>query len=73
LLNIYEEETQDFSMLSAEREVLGTSLSALYQVATCHRKCFGGGHVLESLSGRIYNLAGNELNHFDGLSHRVFL
>ena len=37
--------------------VLGTSLSILYQVATCHRNCFGGPHVLESLTGRTYNLA----------------
>lgn len=36
---------------------LGISLSILYQAATCHRKCFGGGHVLESLAGRTYNLA----------------
>jgi hypothetical protein len=37
--------------------VLGTSLSALYQAATCHRKCYGGPHILEALSGRAYNLA----------------
>ncbi len=37
--------------------VLGISLSILYQVGTCHRKCSGGPHVLESLAGRTYNLA----------------
>jgi hypothetical protein len=37
--------------------VIGTSLSALYQAATCHRKCYGGPHILEALSGRAYNLA----------------
>jgi len=57
LIDIHQQSTHDLAMLTAERELLGTSLSALYQVATCHRKCFGGGHVLESLSGRIYNLA----------------
>ena len=40
-----------------EINILGISLSILYQVATCHRKCFGGDHVLESLTGRTYNLA----------------
>ena len=45
------------SEYESEINVLGISLSILYQVATCHRKCFGGGHVLESLTGRAYNLA----------------
>ena len=36
--------------------VIGTSLSALYQAATCHQKCHGGNHILESLAGRTYNL-----------------
>lgn len=40
-----------------ELEMLGTALNILYQTGTCHRKCFGGAHVLESLSGRSYNLA----------------
>ena len=40
-----------------ELNVLGISLSILYQVGTCHRKCFGGPHVLESLTARTYNLA----------------
>lgn len=38
-------------------QVLGTSLTALYIAATCHRKCWGTGHVLEALGARIYNLA----------------
>ncbi len=37
--------------------VLGISLSIIYQIATCHRQCFGGDHVVESLCGRAYNLA----------------
>lgn len=36
--------------------LIGTSLSALYQAATCHRKCHGGPHLLEALCGRVYNL-----------------
>jgi hypothetical protein len=36
---------------------IGTALSILYQASTCHRKCFGGEHILEALSGRAYNLA----------------
>jgi len=36
--------------------MIGTSLSALYQAATCHRKCHGGNHLLEALSGRVYNI-----------------
>lgn len=31
-------------------------MSVLYQAGTCHRKCHGGAHVLESLCGRAYNL-----------------
>jgi len=54
---VRQQSAETLATLSDERELLGTSLSALYQVATCHRKCFGGGHVLEALSGRIYNLA----------------
>ena len=37
--------------------IFGTSLSALYQSATCHRKCHGGGHLFERIIGRTYNLA----------------
>ena len=36
--------------------IVGVSLAILYQAGTCHRKCFGGAHILESLSGRAYNL-----------------
>ena len=39
-----------------DRELIGTSLNALYQAATCHRKCHGGPHILEALCGRLYNL-----------------
>lgn len=38
-------------------DVIGSALDALYQAATCHRKCHGGGHILESLCGRAYNLS----------------
>lgn len=40
-----------------ELKLIGTCLGALYQAATCHRKCHGGPHVLEALCGRTYNLA----------------
>jgi hypothetical protein len=36
--------------------MIGTALSALYQAATCHRKCYQGPHVLEALCGRAFNL-----------------
>ncbi len=39
-----------------DHELIGTALNALYQAATCHRKCHGGPHILEALSGRLYNL-----------------
>lgn len=48
---------QHVESLPVESELLGTSLSALYQAATCHRRCFGGPHIFEALCGRIYNLA----------------
>ena len=38
--------------------IIDTSLSALYQASTCHRKCHGGAHILEALAGRAYNLGG---------------
>lgn len=41
---------------SVELMMIGTSLSALYQGATCYRHCFNNGHVLEALAGRTYNL-----------------
>jgi hypothetical protein len=37
-------------------EIIGMCLNALYQAATCHRKCRGGGHLLERLCGRAYNM-----------------
>lgn len=45
-----------------EIEMIGTSLSALYQAATCHRMCHKSGHVLESLFGRTHNLGIASLN-----------
>lgn len=41
--------------LELDLKVLGTSLNTLYQAATCHRKCHGGGHLLESICGRAFN------------------
>lgn len=35
--------------------LLGTSLSYLYQIATCYPNCRGDDHVLESLVGRCFN------------------
>lgn len=52
-------QTASAEILQEESEVitmLGTSLSALYQAATCHGKCYGGPHILEALAGRSYNL-----------------
>ncbi len=37
--------------------MIGICMCALYQAGTCHRKCHGGGHVLEALAGRAYNLS----------------
>jgi hypothetical protein len=47
----------DDSRYMTDLKILGTSLSILYQAGTCHRRCFGGPHILESLAGRSYNLA----------------
>jgi hypothetical protein len=47
------------SMLQAHRddlELLGRALHVLYLAATCHRNCWGGGHVMEFMAGRVYNL-----------------
>jgi hypothetical protein len=41
---------------ATENALVGTSLSALYQAATCYRSCSGGAHILEALAGRSYNL-----------------
>jgi hypothetical protein len=42
--------------MRTEVRMIGTSLSALYQAATCHRECHEGAHILEALCGRMYNL-----------------
>ena len=42
---------------SRELDILGISLSIIYQVATCHKRCIGGPHVYERLMARAYNLA----------------
>lgn len=48
--------TEDvFPKHNTDLALLGICLSALYQASTCHRKCHGGGHVLEGLCGRAYN------------------
>jgi len=39
-----------------DTKLYGTSMSILYQASTCHRECLGGPHILETLSGRAYNL-----------------
>jgi hypothetical protein len=47
------------SLLQSHRddlELLGRALHVLYLAATCHRKCWGGGHVMEFMAGRVYNL-----------------
>ena len=36
---------------------IGVCMTVLYQAATCHRRCHGGAHLLESLCGRAYNLS----------------
>lgn len=59
--------TQNVSAPNLEKHsndllMIGTCLCALYQAATCHRKCHGGGHVLESLAGRTYNLSAAAYN-----------
>jgi hypothetical protein len=41
----------------ANLEIIGTSMCVFYQAGTCYRKCWGGGHVLESLIGWAYNLS----------------
>ncbi len=53
--------TQRVTGLQSRKQIddlrmIGTSLSAFYQAATCHRKCHGGAHILESLTARVYNL-----------------
>lgn len=43
--------------MKPQLEFFGWALAALYEVGTCNRKCWGGPHLLESLSVRVYNLA----------------
>jgi hypothetical protein len=45
------------SKMSNDLSLIGTSLSALFQAATCQRSCSKGPHILEALAGRSYNLA----------------
>jgi hypothetical protein len=57
LVRLSESRSSEFRGQATDRlDIIGTSLSALYQAATCHRKCFGGDHVIEALCGRAYNL-----------------
>ena len=51
------ESSNNLAESKTDRRMIGTAMSALYQAATCHRKCHGGPHVLEALCGRMYNLA----------------
>ena len=51
-----------FSEHQSELSLIGTSLSALYDAGTCRRQCHGGGHILESLCGRAYNLSAAALD-----------
>ena len=53
----YRESSANLGKSVVERRLIGTCMSALYQAATCHRKCHGGPHVLEALCARMYNLA----------------
>ncbi len=56
----FEESLKCAPPMETERRAIGTAMSALYQAATCHRKCHGGPsgpHVFEALCARIYNLA----------------
>jgi hypothetical protein len=64
LASLYMRESQKLHSLDAELSkdsrqdfvILGTSLSVLYQLGTCHGRCRGGDHILESLAGRTNNL-----------------
>lgn len=42
-----------------ELKLYGTSISALYHIATCAYGCRGGDHTFEYLAGRAFNLAGS--------------
>jgi hypothetical protein len=53
----YRESSKNLGESVRDRRMIGTAMSALYQAATCHRKCYGGPHIFEALCGRMYNLA----------------
>jgi hypothetical protein len=53
----YRESSKNLAESVTDRQMIGTAMSALYQAATCHRKCYAGPHVFEALCGRMYNLA----------------
>jgi hypothetical protein len=58
LATLSERQSSEFLNLATDRlDIIGASFNALYQAATCHRKCFGGDHVIEALCGRAYNLS----------------
>ena len=46
-----------FNARSDNLRCLGTAMCAIYEAATCNRKCLGGDHVLEGIAARTYNLA----------------
>ena len=54
---VRESSARDLENRSSSLLLIGTCLCALYQAATCHRKCHGGSHVFEALAGRTYNLS----------------
>ena len=56
-VRVASETAQHLDEYKLNNEIIGTCLNVLYQAGTCHRKCHGGGHVLESLCGRAYNLS----------------
>src|SRR6266446_3806804 len=56
LLRVNTKKASEAKLQDHSVDFIGSCLAALYEAATCHRKCHGGGHVLESLCGRAYNL-----------------
>jgi hypothetical protein len=56
-VHVHAETAKYLNKHEAQLELLGADLSALYQAATCHRKCHGHEHILEALAGRAYNLS----------------
>jgi hypothetical protein len=53
----YRESSKHLAESVTDRRMIGTAMSALYQAAICHRKCYAGPHIFEALCGRMYNLA----------------